>query len=554
MVDPALDAQQAQEGPQPAPGRGHQNPSRGQVKRSRDRHPQRDQRAVPESPLVAGRFGRMFRNLPSFEPTDATIEACLAQMLEAPQEGTPLDNPRIPAGFTYLGQFIDHDLTFDPVSELQRQNDPEGLRNFRTPNFDLDSVYGLGRDDQPYLYQRGDREKLAIGRGTPHPQPDADIGFGPGVPEHDLPRNVEEVALVGDSRNDENILVSQLQLAFLKLHNRLVDDIRASLASGDVAAGQIDLRPHLWAESGEVNVFREAQRLTRWHYQWIVLSEFLPLICGDDYLRQRELLVKKSSRDGDELRIGELRYYRPEDVPFIPVEWSVAAYRYGHSQIRPTYNLSAVLTGVNPDINIFVENPDAEPLRHLGGGRRLPALWTIDWRFFFEQNPPDVPADQRVSPQLSRLIDTRLAAGLQHLPGIADGIAFLARRNLLRGRALGLPSGQAVARRLHLRPLDRDELRLDGEAPLWFYILREAEVRHGGVHLGTVGARIVAEVFLGIMREDRFSFLRTEPGWQPVLPATIDGDPDRWGMADLLAYAVPDDGRVMRLPSGPSSW
>ncbi len=258
------------------PARPHFHPSRGQIKDG--------QRVVPESWLVAGRFGRMFRNLPSFEPSDQLIDRCVRQMLEPARANEDLDNPRIPSGFTYLGQFIDHDLTFDPVSSLQRQNDPDGLRNFRTPNFDLDSVYGLGRADQPYLYQTTDSAKLLIGQGE-------------GEGEEDLPRNPEGRALIGDPRNDENIIVSQLQLAFLRLHNRLVDDIRTSLQSGGPEQGSLDLRPHLWiAEASDDAVFHEAQRLTRWHYQWVVLTEFLPLICGEDLIGA---LVEVTPLDAD---------------------------------------------------------------------------------------------------------------------------------------------------------------------------------------------------------------------------------------------------------------
>lgn len=412
--------------------RSHSSPSRGQVKSGRS--------VVPESKLIAGRFGRMFRNLPSYEPSSTTINRCLRQMVEAPAEQS--DNEQIPAGFTYLGQFIDHDLTFDPVSSLQRQNDPDGLRNFRTPVLDLDALYGLGPDDQPYLYQKQDSAKLLIGQGEDNN-------------EEDLPRNIEERALIGDPRNDENIIVSQLHLAFIKLHNQVVDDIRA-----EGKDGRPNLRPHLWA-TGDVTdpvyVFREAQRLTRWHYQWVVMSEFLPKICGNDLMSE---LVEETLIDGvgTQRQVKQLEYYKPEQTPFIPVEWSVAAYRYGHSQIRPTYNLNSFLSRVNADIPIFIENPDAEPLKHLAGGRKLPGRWTLDWRFFFDQNPPNIPEGDRIISQKTRLIDSKLAPGLQFLPGIRDAVRSLAQRNLERGRAMGLPSGQAVARRMSVKPLTSQRL------------------------------------------------------------------------------------------------
>jgi len=499
--------------------RTHTNPARGQVKSGRS--------VVPESKLIAGRFGRMFRNLPSYEPSDDVVDLCVNQMAEAPEEQS--DNQQIPAGFTYLGQFIDHDLTFDPVSSLQRQNDPDGLRSFRTPVLDLDALYGLGPDDQPYLYQKQDSAKLLVGQGE-------------SAEEEDLPRNVDERALIGDPRNDENIIVAQLHLAFIKLHNQLVDDIRAAGANG-----RPDLRPHVWptGDIGDsVYVFREAQRLTRWHYQWIVLSEFLPKMCGQELIGE---LVEQTPIDGVGTRrkVKQLEYYKPEQEPFIPVEWSVAAYRYGHSQIRPTYNLNRFLAGANADIPIFIDDPATEPLRHLAGGRKLPGRWTLDWRFFFEQNAPGIPEGERAEAQKSRLLDSKLAPGLQFLPGMRDQIRSLARRNLLRGRAMGLPSGQAVARRMSVQPLTSQQLGLEGaEAPLWFYILKEAELApNNGVHLGSIGGRIVAEVILGILKEDPFCFLRTEPAWQPVLPAPISGNQASWGMADLLSYAVPNDGR-----------
>lgn len=297
----------------------------------------------------------------------------------------------------------------------------------------------------------------------------------------------------------------------------------------------------------------------------MVLTEFLPLICGEDLIGAL-VEVTPLDADGNEprpedppargvstrRRVRSSEFYRPDETPFIPIEWSAAAYRYGHSQIRDSYNLNPFLAAVNPDIEIFVETPTEENrLRHLGGGRQLPAFWTLDWRFFFSQNPPGTPDDQRVTPQATRLLDVRLSRGLRFLPGITEGRRFLANCNLQRGRAMGLPSGQAVARRLGVQPLSAEELRLGGaEAPLWFYVLREAERRRGGAHLGPVGGRIVAEVLLGIMAGDPFSFLRTEPTWEPVLPAPISGGQDRWSMADLLAYAIPDDGRRFP-PPGP---
>src|SRR5437773_3287343 len=167
--------------------------------------------AVSRSPSFEGRFGRMFRNLPPLLPDDKDLEALARQMVEPEptgEEDTAGDNPDIPAGFTYFGQFVDHDLTFDPTSQLERDNDPAALVDFRTPRFDLDSVYGRGPVDQPFLYDEAGVH-LLIGHNK--------------AGEDDLPRNAKARALLGDARNDENLIVSGLALGVLKFHNRVVD-------------------------------------------------------------------------------------------------------------------------------------------------------------------------------------------------------------------------------------------------------------------------------------------------------------------------------------------
>src|SRR5262249_24934047 len=147
--------------------------------------------------------------------------------------------------------FIDHDLTFDPASSLQKLNDPNSLTDFRTPRFDLDNIYGRGPDDQPYMYQDA-RVRMALGRvltGNP-----ADP-IAPDVPRC-APTSGAKRALIGDPRNDENVIVSQLQAAFLRFHNRMADVLGAK--------GPDD--------------FPTVQKHVRWHYQWVVLNDFLPTI------------------------------------------------------------------------------------------------------------------------------------------------------------------------------------------------------------------------------------------------------------------------------------
>jgi hypothetical protein len=215
----------------------------------------------------------MFRNLPVFELGKKGLkyldrlaaEMTIDRMPDGGLDAADFENPEMPAGYTYLGQFIDHDITFDPVSSLQRQNDPDALHNFRTPRFDLDSLYGNGPSDQPYLYEGGLSKApkelhgiaLRSGKGV---SGQADLA-GP-----DLPRTEDGQALTGDPRNDENLVVSQLHVVFIKFHNAVVDRV---MQTTTLRGG---------------NLFKEAQRSTRWHYQWVVVKDFLSRMTIEEVL------------------------------------------------------------------------------------------------------------------------------------------------------------------------------------------------------------------------------------------------------------------------------
>ena len=446
---------------------------------------------VPVSRLHEGRFGRMFR-LPPFVPTDERITEIAAAMLENVSGPSPeLENPTISAGYTYLGQFIDHDLTFDPVSSLDRQNDPDALTNFRSPRFDLDCIYGRGPADDPFLY---DKEtggtKFLIGRHDD---------------EDDLPRNTQDTALIGDPRNDENIFVSQLQLTMLKFHNRVVDLVTAD--------------PTL--RIGSETTFEAAQRIVRWHYQWIVVHDFLPRTVGEETF---------DAVFDDSLSRPRVRreFYQWKHDPYMPVEFSVAAYRFGHSQVRGRYQLNTL---VGPLPTFLPGSVSEDPLGHFGGFRILPPFWTIEWARFFEVD--GAGSGER---QQTRIIDTKLANPLETLPPeIGGNTPSLIRRNLVRGARLLLPSGQDVAAHIGADVLTDTELELPGggPAPLWYYVLREAAVQASGQHLGQAGGRIVAEVLLGLLEKDPSSYLRNQPSWHPFLPAATAGD---FTMPDLIGF------------------
>jgi hypothetical protein len=463
----------------------------------------------------------MFRNLTPFafdNPQNDPAELAATMIeTEAEDEDETENNINIPAGFTYVGQFIDHDITFDPNSKLQRDNDPDALRNFRTPRFDLDSVYADGPSDNPFIYHP-DGIHLLIDDTNPA--------------EPDLPRNLEGRALIGDPRNDENLIISQLHLAFLNFHNKVVDDALLAGITDD------DMR------------FDEARRIVRWHYQWIVIHDFLTRITGtpdidivDSILKPDTYIVieNDAAREIDGLLKADLKFFKWRTQPFIPVEFSVAAYRFGHSMVRGDYALNEESADEDDQIPIFSEDPENEDDLH--GFRKRPEGHIIQWGRFFEIS------GSGLAPQPSRKIDTRLAHGLGILPENVAGdiIRSLAERNLRRGVALGLPSGQSVARAMGMPQdliLGADDMGLTGNlekygdnTPLWYYILKEAEVKCNGSRLGPVGGRIVAEVLIGLLVGDPMSFVNIDPTWRPragEFGATQDG---LYRMAELLSFA-----------------
>jgi Animal haem peroxidase len=457
------------------------------------------------------RFGQMFPRLEQSDVGKEVLEE-LVKWMATDDTTRRSDNTDIAAGFTYLGQFIDHDITFDPMSKLDEQADPNSLVNFRTPRFDLDSVYGSGPADQPFLYDweaepRGTKLLVARNRaGSTVPRTTLPLA------RLDLPRNDQGRALIGDARNDENVIISQLHLLFLRFHNAVVD--------------------HLADEVAEDDLFDRARELVRWHYQWIVVHEFLPKVVGAKVAKR----VLTTSDDGG-LPTVHLEHFQWQDQPFIPVEFSGAAYRFGHSMIRSDYVLQR---RVRRGTRLF---PD------LAGLSWLPKRLVIDWERFF-----DLPGVDG-KPQASQLINTTIVKPLWSLP--VTGKA-LARLNLQRGWALRLPSGQCVARKMGAPLLEDEELLLDDTVsrkareellratPLWFYVLREAEkgldpdgLPIGGAHLGAVGGRIVAEVLVGLLKGDPTSYLSRNPAWRP----TELGTGGTVQMADLVEIA---QGRLSR--------
>jgi Animal haem peroxidase len=432
-----------------------------------------------DAPLegASGRYTRLFEGLDRLSGDEERLHG-LGVSGGVCDGGADCEDARdVAAGWPFFGQLIAHDITADR-SELAHHADGAHLLNFRTPRANLECLYGGGPIGSPFLYSREDPAKLLVGRN--------DAGEAA-----DLPRNPEGIALIGDPRNDVHLFMAQLHLAMIRLHNRLVDRLRADGVA-------------------EANVFELARRDASWHYQWVIVHDYLPGLVGGE-------LVEEILAHGP-------RHYSVDGSPRIPLEFADGAFRYGHSQVREEY----VLNEESGEHRLF---PDL-----LGFGP-VPAARSVEWSMFF-----DVPG--RPVAQRAKLIDGRLARSLIELPaaitGESDEEAYrsLAGRDLQRGHAYGLPSGESVARAMGEDPLGADEVGLadagwSSETPLWFWVLREAAVRGDGERLGPVGGRIVAEVLLGILDADPESYRTVDPAWRPVLRARGDS----FALTDILVPA-----------------
>jgi hypothetical protein len=419
------------------------------------------------------------------------LRALGVQMVEPPEHDTdPAGDAEMPAGFTFLGQFIDHDITLDTISTLTERARDSELANARTVDLDLDCVYAGGPERDPYLYNlpylRVGEEIYSDGDHVRHDllrtEASADTG----------PAGGGARALIGDPRNDENYVVAQLQAAFIAFHNKLVDLIAAEREIADVGA---------LSDSAKGELFEAAREHTIHYYHRVIAEDFLPRLIGID--RTLDLVVNGRTfyfPDGFIDNHGKVK------EPFIPIEFSVAAYRYGHSQVRQSYHLRD-----GGDAIPLFDPDDGAGGRRIAGFKPITDDRLIDWRYFFE-----VGGTRVANFNAARVIDPELPNHLHQLAMVdvvgRDDVSSLAARNLNRGRIFRLPSGQAVAEVIlnalaertlpsgqsslslwevsaeegGLRPaetpeelilaedqLTRDTLGPIG-TPLWYYILQEA--------------------------------------------------------------------------------
>ncbi|MBD3943315.1 hypothetical protein IF188_16610 [Microbacterium sp. NEAU-LLC] len=445
-------------------------------------------------------------------PVDAATRALLEELghLMGNADAVPGDSAT-PSGYTYVGQFVDHDITLDVSSAIDSPTviDATTINNMRSPVLDLDSVYGRGPALDTFLYEPprpgepASAFRMLLGTNQPFGKGGSGGTAGePGMTEpadFDVPRTAAKTAIIGDPRNNENLIVSQLHHTMLRFHNAIVDKLIADAFAGDV--------------------FVEAKRLATLHYQWAVLHDFLPRVCGQAAVDAASAATLKPWKD-------------------MPVEFSVAAYRFGHSMIRDEYWLNFNLKFRSMrDVFAFV------------GVDRTPVFsnWVVDFNAFFETGIPVPPFVFNHA----RKIDSALAPALEDLDGngsTSDLMGVLAVRNLLRGLVLGLPSGQATATALGVPKLTTAELTsglgadevavlnkngglLRKKTPLWYYLLREAAVKTGGETLGPLGAKIVAETFVRMLRRDTLSMLNV-----PFAPS-LGSNPATFTFADLVNVA-----------------
>lgn len=429
---------------------------------------------------------------------------------------TDASNGMILSGYTYFGQFIDHDLTRDETKLRDAgRAEPNATTNHRNPFLDLDSLYGRGPEaelldpsiaPEHYLYEHSAPQAECFRLGHVNPPRGR---FLRSIERSDLPRDAALRAVIGDDRNDENDIIAQLTVLFLKFHNRILD--------------LIEQPKPLIEDAGGETLFEKARRLVIWHYQYIAVNDFLKqVLLGSVW---NEVFGKPGYKP-------RLFKARPGQPVALPVEFTMAAFRFGHSMVRPDYQL-----------NDKTKKQLRRLLRHKP--RRLQPEDVIEWSRFFGKG-----SGQNAAQPIDTLITDQLYTLPPHVIQLFTGshpsqVLSLPARTLLRGSLVGLPSGQEACgqARVAFQKFQPDDshyefLKSSGmqrRTPLWFYLLHEAQVagndvagiqmpkpesntRFLGSCLGLIGSRIVAEVFLALLAADKSSYWHSKPRWHPPVP------------------------------------
>lgn len=431
-------------------------------------------------------FPRRFHALPPHRPPDEMLEH-LGEPDGPMSERKSLwaedsyDSPNLPAGFTFFTQYFIHDLTYRVAQQASTdellgpdQPEPSSLR--------LQSLYGPGPEMAPHLYAFYDHNYFS-GR----------LLDSPAGTKQDLPRNRQGRALIADPRNTENVVLAQLHLGLLRFHNAMVDHIADSGTYGGA-------------------LFTRAKRQVRWHYQWVLLNDFLPQIAGQQAVGAA--LARDFSSSGDPHALS--------------LEVAQGVLRYVYSQVRLKYRIND-----NAQVTLVpAETTSDTLLRH--HSQSIPSRLEIDWARFFDLS--DTPT------QPSKLIDTKITPAFLDLPLIEDprpARRSVAVRFFLQGKRAGLPSGEAVARALgnpETLPNTSALRKLGLQAtPLLYYILAEAEHQYEQSQedrLGPVGGQLLAEAVIRLLRADPQSYLNAHPNFEPASEFT-DAD-GHFGMGQLV--------------------
>lgn len=451
-------------------------------------------------------------------------------------EGANTGMSMMPAGFTYFAQFIDHDVTYS-TRRLEQEAGPRSvvdIINERTPTLDLDSLYGYGFDDPTVALDR--RNGKFVLQQTSRGRIPAARGFG------DLPRDLSgRRVLSADDRADENLLLSQMTVLWMQLHNKLIDRHQSRLSRRQDGKG-----PRA--------IYRAARREATLIYQWIVLYDFLPNLTDRNVYRHY-FPTPQNNRPG--ALLNQVRGERPK----IPIEFVVAAFRFGHAVVRSDYQLSHHNLDVRLDELFLMTGRGG-----FRGERTLPADHVVDWRLFFPFNDRDLNAPDA---QPARPFAPVLPSDLGRMP-VEEG--NLAIRNLLRGNVWAVSSGQHLVEAINVafskaagRGLWEDSFQLEPvpdevidsfldpwlranelsrRTPLWFYLLCDSAAA-GSNKLGPIASAIVIETLLSLIRLSRFSLFHPQNGWSPtdnssslkrILARKVAAN-DQLTMADMIAYA-----------------
>lgn len=410
------------------------------------------------------------------------------------------ESPNLPAAFTFVGQFVDHDLTMNAVNlfEVQTGNIPDNA----SPLIDLDSVYG---------------PRSTLDTVTPKQlfHPDGRFRLKDHGSYHDLERDAMGNAYISDKRNDENQMVLQVHLLVMRTHNTLIE--------------------------GGLNL-KEAYKETLFNWQSVLLTDYLSQVLDQEVYDDQRVQIDKPD-------FGNFRYKPYLDltndryIARMPHEFGIG-FRFGHSQLRSKYQLqdagrvfplfdNALTSAGGPKVNTFAD---------MRGSQVLPPDKVIDWPFFAGGAFKSNAIDSKVTPVVADLPESAIPDDIKY-------IGNLVHRNLIRSRQVGLCAGEDLA---ELYGYHRDHLPIsviepdpaarhlyhqgnDFRTPLWYYLLKEAEHAETATEsrLGKVGSHLVGEVILGAIKWARESVLN-EPGWTSTITNSRDVK-----LLDLAEFAAP---------------